>query len=84
MKRQLYVVFTIEHPPGNGVPRQTGLLLEQLRYAGLVTYNTTDRGYNIAIPAPPKVQADTWCEMQIARMRSFGIVASIAQDIIRR
>lgn len=48
------------------------LLVEQLRYAGLIT----KEGENAFTILPPKgVSSDVWALQNAKRMRSFGIIA---------
>lgn len=82
-KRKLYVQFAF---PSTATPkdRDTGLLLEQLRYAGLLVYCqkplAAGEGYIIAFPAPKGVDQDYWCAQQRDRMKTFGIKAEVVSD----
>lgn len=53
----------------NGTNLTKDLLLEQLRYAGVINV----QGEDITIYPPAKVVAKIWAEQNIGRMASFGI-----------
>lgn len=65
----------------------SGLALEQLRYAGLITWHIRDAEGNdgvvkdvFDIHAPAKVDSKIWAEMNAERMQTFGINAVCAPE----
>jgi hypothetical protein len=62
---------------GSTDPRdRSGLLLEQLRYAGHVRILAERADYQIVeIPCPKGLNDKVWSEQNAARMKSFGLNA---------
>lgn len=66
----------------------SGLLIEQLRYCGLVsvvkqTENLTNTTYILEIPAPRGVDKRVWADQNALRMKSFGLNAAASWKEIR-
>lgn len=78
MKRKRCVLFQWTVPDHN--TGSVGMLIEQLRYAGLVkvvkeTDNENGRAFVLEINAPKGYDDRAWAHQNVNRMKSFGINA---------
>ena len=65
------VVIVMKHEEG---PSNTGLLVEQLRYAGVLQYTDKDDGLHVLIPMSGHIDdQSTWAKTVCRRIRSFGL-----------
>lgn len=56
---------------------RSGLLIEQLRRAGIIKVQTMDNGDQmLTISCPPGYKPKEWHDMNVSRMKSFGITAA--------
>ena len=74
MKRHVVVLeFRTSSVPSD----RTGMLIEQLRYAGVLSAETADdMNYKLTIHCPKAVnRPEVWAQSNADRMRSFGLKA---------
>lgn len=67
---------------------QTGMFIEQLRYAGLLTVvreteaeNQVDTWFVCQMRAPKGLNAAVWAQQNAERMQSFGINAAVVKAV---